>query len=260
MYSTPVQQILSLASSTSLLHILQQTQLTLPRLEELQQAIIPLQANAPSQALRLAQALYETSREESPMHLAMGQWILGETLLSARQYLSANSYLHQSRHHYIELGQMQEAARVGVSCIATLAYTGQLSEALQLASQTEATFSHSAHTKRNNLRYLARLHLHVALVHELMGNPEQALALHERNLQNIISLGDAYLLARINMDRARILAQIHAFEEAITIYAQAEMLLHSLGNKVDLLKLYLDRARSLWRSINSSAVSPGIDN
>ena len=241
MYSTLVQQILSLASSTSLLHILQQTRLTLPQFQELQQAIIPLQANAPAQALRLAQAIYETSREESPMHLAMGQWILGETLLSARQYLSANSYLHQSRHHYIELGQMQEAARVGVSCIATLAYTGQLSEALQLASQTEATFSHSAQTKRNNLRYLARLHLHVALVHELMGNPEQALALHERNLQNVISLGDVYLLARINMDRARILAQIHAFEEAITIYAQAEMLLHSLDNKVDLLKLYLDR-------------------
>lgn len=241
MPSTLAYQILQETSSANLAQRLLQMQLSLQVLRELQQAILPLHAKEPANAIRLAYALYEFCNQSGAVSSALGSWILGDVLLNDRQYLAANRYLAKARQGFLAAGQRDDAARVGVSCVASLAYSGHFSEARQLASEVEETLTRSAKEERNDLRYLARLPLHVALVHELMGEPEQALALYDHHLQSVVSLGDAQLLARINMDRARVLAQVHAFEEAISSYAQAEMLLHTLDNKVDLIKLYLDR-------------------
>lgn len=232
-------------SATDWPQLLAQIPLSVELLQELQPVVLRLHQRQPTSALRLAQMLHESSQKGSRLVSAQSSWILGELLLDDRQYRSAHQHLWQARLNFQELGKTDVAAQVGISLVASLAYCGDLSSALSLATEIEKALTRTTQVQRRSLRSLARLSLHQALVYELMGDPEQALTIHEHTLKTVMSLGNPDLLARLNLERARVLVQIHAFQEAISSYAHAEMLLHSIDNKVDLLRLYLDRVSLL---------------
>ena len=196
----------------------------------------------PAEAVRIAQVAYELGLQLPMPAPALGRWALANAFLHASRYLDAASLFEQARNDYVAAGYQLDAARMGVGHVGVLAYMGQGKMGLALAKKIEPILAKSAKTNPADLRRLGNLLMNLGVLHELLGQYEEALLLYDRQIHLALQLNDRHMLARSKHNQAYAFVQIAAFDRALAIYQEAEALCLEIDAKTDLVRLYINLA------------------
>lgn len=196
----------------------------------------------PAEAVRIAQVAYQLGLQLPMPAPALGSWALANAFLHASRYLEAAQLFEQARNEYLAAGYPLDAARLGVGHVGVLAYMGQGKAGLALAKKIEPHLAKSAKTNLADLRRLGNLLMNLGVIHELLGQYEEALVLYERQIQLALQLHDRHMLARAKHNQAYAFVQIAAFDRALAIYQEAESLCLEIDAKTDLVRLYINLA------------------
>lgn len=196
----------------------------------------------PAEALRIGMRAYELSCHLPPPASALGAWTLGNALVYNSQYTEADRFYTEARVQYLACGQELEAARAAVGHVGVLAYIGQIDVGLQLAQEIGAILEEAAKRDPLDLQRLGALALNIGVIYELLGDYEEALAVYEKHSHLLNAKDEKTLLARLDHNRAYLLAQMGAFDEALDAYRQAEGLLQETNGHADLVRLYINRS------------------
>ena len=199
----------------------------------------------PAEALRIARATYQLSRDLPPPYAALGSWTLANAYFFLERYVEADQLYTEVRKNYLAVGMVLDAARAGVGQVFVLAYLGQAARALALATALEAVLTPASQNDAADCARLANLLMNMGVAHELLGQYEDALAIYVRQMTLATQLDDQFLLAQAKHNRAYAFGQLNAFAEAEQDYLAAEELFTATAGSVDLVRLTMNYASLL---------------
>ncbi|MCE7984718.1 MAG: CHAT domain-containing protein [Caldilinea sp. CFX5] len=222
-----------------------QQQLTVASVEGLKAYATQFYLTEPLRACRIAQEAYRLGRHLPMPAPALGAWALGNALMATDRFAEAVQRLEEGRAAYLAINQPLDAARMGVSLVFALAYSGQSEAAVALSVAIEPLLTTAAQSDPADLQRLGNLLLNAGVAYELLGQYEEALALYERQIAIAQRLADPLMLAQISINKAYALTQIGAVTEAVAAYQVAEQLLPELAAPADTIRFHYNYAALL---------------
>jgi hypothetical protein len=110
-----------------------------------------------------------------PPAAAYGRWTLANAYIFQERYAEANELYSVGRTELLALGETLNAARLAVGQVGTLAYLGQASAGLALASECAPLLQAASQSNPADQGRLANLLMNQGVCHELLGEYEEAL-------------------------------------------------------------------------------------
>jgi len=220
--------------------LIHQQQLTVTSVEGLKAYSTQFYLTEPERACQIAQEAYRLGQQLPMPAPALGAWALGNALVYTARYAEAADLLERARLHYLADNQPLTAARLSVGYVGVLACLGQGEKALAVATMAEALLTQSAEYDFADLERLSGLLNNLGVLYDLHGQYEEALAVYDRQILLAQRLDNRHLLAQLQHNRAYVLGQLNAFQDALTAYAAAETLMLELAAKADLVRLYIN--------------------
>ncbi len=225
--------------------LIQQQQLTVTSVEGLKAYSTQFYWTEPAHAYRIAEEAYRLGQHLPMPAPALGAWALGNALMATDRFAEAVQRLVEGRTAYLAINQPLDAARMGVSLVFALAYSGQSEAAVALSAAIEPLLTTAAQSDPADQQRLGNLLLNAGVAHELLGQYEEALALYERQIAIAQRLDDPLMLAQISINKAYALTQIGAVTEAVAAYQAAEQLLQDLAAPADTIRFHYNYAALL---------------
>lgn len=224
---------------------IQQQHLTAASVEGLKAYSTQFYLTEPERACRIAQEAYRLGQHLPMPAPALGAWALGNALMATDHFAEAVQRLTEGRAAYLVINQPLDAARMGVSLVFALAYSGQSETAVALSMAIEPPLTIAAQSDPADRQRLGNLLLNAGVAHELLGQYEEALAFYERQIVIAQRLDDRFMLAQSSINKAYALTQIGAVTDAVTAYQAAEQLLHDLAAPADMIRFHYNYAALL---------------
>lgn len=217
-----------------------QQRLTAASVEALKAYSTQFYLTEPVRACQIAQEAYRLGQRLPMPAPALGAWALGNALVYTAHYAEAAELLERARLHYLAADQPLAAARLSVGYVGVLACLGQSEKAVAVATMAEALLTPAAEDDPADLERLSGLLNNLGVLHDLHGHYEEALAVYDRQIPLAQRLANRHLLAKLQHNRAYVLGQLNAFQDALTAYAAAETVMLELAAKADLVRLYIN--------------------
>ncbi|CAN5778946.1 hypothetical protein BH10CHL1_BH10CHL1_23630 [soil metagenome] len=247
MHCELLELLLQTTETDALVALIHTHNLNITTIQTLKNQMEALQSVELAEGMRIAQLAYRLSLHMPAPAPALGRWTLANALFYAAHYSEAAQLYQQTRAEYLAQGYALEAARMSVGQVFVLAYTGESEAALALASETEAILAESSQTEPADLMRLGSLFMNVGVVHDLLGQYEDALAVYTRLAPIATQLNDQLMLGQVTHNQAYAFGQIGALAEALAAYRQAEVIFLATNAKYDLARLYINLSQLLGR-------------
>ncbi|MCX6049399.1 MAG: tetratricopeptide repeat protein, partial [Chloroflexi bacterium] len=240
-----LERLLQTTDTARLVALIREHNLDIATIQALKNQMESLQATELAEGMRIAQLAHQLSLHMPAPAPALGRWTLANALFYTSHYSEAAQLYQQTRAEYLAQGCILEAARMSVGQVFVLAYTGEGEAALALAQEIEPILAMSSQTEPADLLRLGSLFMNVGVVHDLLGQYEDALAVYTRLVPIATQLNDQLMLGQVLHNQAYALGQIGALAEALTAYRQAEVIFLNMQAKYDLARLYINLSQLL---------------
>ena len=235
-----LKQLLQANTNDKLSHLSLRYQLSIETIEELKSLSIKRCHSDPVQGEQLGRLAHRLSNLLPSPAPALGNWALGNVLMSLDQFKAAVVHYEVAYQSYLSAGDFLTAARMSIGYIGALNGAGCTQLAIQIAHEMEPVLRESAEYNLQDQLIYGKLHNNLGLAYEKLGRYEEALKSYDLKIKIVSFAEDEFSLARAHLNRGCVLMQLNLFHEADEAFQNAESPLLAYEAMVDLGKLYLN--------------------
>lgn len=203
-------------------------------IEELKAQVDELKLRDPRRAAEVAAvALAATSFSPDPAAVPLALWAQGNALLALGDFPACAESYSAAEAAYAAQGDLLAVGRLQTNRVFVLTNLGRTDEALALAAAARTTLVAAGQSEG---LYQAVLEMNTGVACRQAGRYEEALAAYARGRGLFERLGNVVQVARMDINRAKVLEKLDRFREAVPLVEAARAVLQANGIAVDVAR------------------------
>jgi tetratricopeptide (TPR) repeat protein len=240
-------ELLSIANVAERRELLEarRPQVTLTLIEALKVEAEQCRLRDPRRAEEIAEvALEAASFSPDPLALALARWAWGNVAMFTGDFQASVEAYQDAEVAYTERADHLSVARLQTNRVFALTNLGQHREALVLAETARQGLVTTGH---QDTIYMAVLEMNVGVACRQAGCYDDALTAYERGRAIFEKLGNAVQIARMDVNRSKVLEKLDRFQEATSLLQAARTALLAQDVALDVARADLNLAHLAFR-------------